>query len=142
VAPIIEELYVETGIATFEFRDFAFLGDGSVLAAEANRCAADQGKFWEYHDLLMYNIDNPALDGATRPTFDALAEHLGLDMTEFGQCMDGRVHQAEVEQSRADASARGVTGTPTIALNEELVTGIQTYGELFDMIEELANQQQ
>jgi len=141
VAPIIEQLYVEPGIATFEFRDFAFLGDGSVMAAEANRCAADQGKFWEYHDLLMLNLDNPALNGATRETFDALAEHLDLDMAAFGQCMDDRVHQADVEQSRADASARGVSGTPTIALNEEIVTGIQTYGELFDMIEELANQQ-
>jgi protein-disulfide isomerase len=97
--------------------------------------------FWEYHDLLMYNISNPELNGATRETFDALAEHLGLDMGEFGACMDERAHQDEVEQAREEASALGVEGTPTIALNGEIVTGISTYGELFDMIEELAGQQ-
>ncbi|CAN5715255.1 hypothetical protein BH23CHL2_BH23CHL2_21670 [soil metagenome] len=136
--PIIEELYVATGIATFEYRDFAFLSDASVMAAEAARCAGDQGMFWEYHDLIFYNVDNPNLNGLTRQTFDTLAEHLDLDMAEFETCMDSRTHQEAVAASYEEGSARGVEGTPTVLLNGEIVTGIQSYGELFDMIEEAA----
>ena len=138
--PVIEELYVATGIATFEYRDFAFLSDGSALAAEAARCAGDQDMFWEYHDLIFYNVDNPNLSGLTRETFDALAEHLGLDMAGFGECMDNRVHEDAVAASYEEGDALGVQGTPTVLLNGEIVTGIESYGELFDMIEEAAGQ--
>ncbi len=136
VEPVIEETYVATGLATFEFRDYAFLSDGSVLAAEAARCADDQGFFWEYHDLIFANVDNPNLPGLERTTFDLIARYLEMDMDAFGSCMDEHTHQTAVNQSREQASAIGVSGTPAILLNGELVTGIETYDELFQMIEE------
>jgi protein-disulfide isomerase len=124
-------------LATFEFRDYAFLGDESILAAEAARCANDQSKFWEYHDLIFYNVDNPNLSGLSRDSFDLFAEYLELDMAAFGTCMDDHTHQADVIGEREDATALGVGGTPTVLLNGEIVTGIETYDELFDMIEEM-----
>jgi len=45
--------YIKAGKVKLVSRDFAFLGDESLKAAEAARCAADQGKFWEYHDYLF-----------------------------------------------------------------------------------------
>ena len=45
--------YIKDGKVKLVSRDFAFLGDESIKAAEAARCAADQGKFWEYHDYLF-----------------------------------------------------------------------------------------
>lgn len=138
VEPVIEETFVATGMATFEYRDYAFLSDGSVLAAEAARCANDQDAFWAYHDLIFYNVDNPELAGLERISFDLFARYLELDMDEFGSCMDNHTHQAAVIESRQQASAIGVSGTPSILLNGELVTGIETYDELFQMIEEAA----
>lgn len=136
---MIEEQFVATGMATFEFRDYAFLNDDSVLAAEAARCAEDQGAFWDYHDLIFYNIDNPALTGLSRESFALFAQYLDLDMAAFETCMDERTHQDAVIADREAATAEGVRGTPTILLNGEIITGIETYGELFDMIEEAAN---
>lgn len=49
--------YVDAGKVRFVYRDFAFLGTESTRAAEAARCAGDQGKYWEYHDYL-YNHQN------------------------------------------------------------------------------------
>lgn len=47
--------YVEDGTLRLEWRDFPYLGDESVNAAVAARAAQEQGKFWEYHDLLYEN---------------------------------------------------------------------------------------
>jgi protein-disulfide isomerase len=48
---LVEE-YVESGTLRMEWRDFPYLGQGSLDAAVAARAAQEQGKFWEYHDLL------------------------------------------------------------------------------------------
>jgi len=139
VEPVIEETFVATGQAKFEYRDYAFLSEGSALAAEAARCADDQGAFWGYHDLIFYNVDNPQLPGLERTSFDLFALYLELDMESFGACMDNHTHQAAVNESRQQASAIGVSGTPAILLNGQLITGIESYDELFQMIEEAAS---
>ena len=140
VAPVIEDQFVATGLATFEYKNYAFLNENSVLAAAAAWCADDQGKFWEYHDLIFANADNPNLPGLTRATHDLFAEYLDLDMAAFGSCMDDHVHEADVIAEREEATALGVGGTPTILLNGEIVTNIQTYDELLQLIEEAANE--
>ena len=137
VEPALEESFVTTGQAKFEYRDYAFLGEPSIIAAESARCADDQGMFWPYHDLIYANVDNPNFDGLSREALDLYASYLELDMTIFAQCMDDRVHQDAVTQERQQAAAIGISGTPAILLNGELVTGIETYDELFQMIEEL-----
>jgi protein-disulfide isomerase len=48
----IRNTYVKDGSVKLVYRDFPFLGSESYKAAEAARCAAEQGKFWEYHDYL------------------------------------------------------------------------------------------
>lgn len=136
VEPLILEMFVTTGDVNFEFRNFAFLGDLSVLAAEATLCANDQGKYWEYHDLVFYNQQNPTLDGLNRSSLDIFAEHLQLDIESFASCMDNRTYEQDVIQEREQAVANGVDRTPTILLNDEIVTGIESWEELFVMIEE------
>ncbi len=53
VAPTLLEEYVETGQASIEYHYFSFLGPESFAAAEAAECANDQGRFWDYHDILF-----------------------------------------------------------------------------------------
>ena len=55
--------YVDEGKVQMVFKHFAFLGPESQWAAVASECAADQGKFWEYHDKL-YNSQQGENQGA------------------------------------------------------------------------------
>lgn len=51
----IIENYVKSGKVKFVFRNYAFLGPESNIAAEGSYCASEQGKFWEYHNFLFDN---------------------------------------------------------------------------------------
>ncbi len=70
--------YVAQGKIKFVYRDFTFLGEESRWAAEAARCAGDQGKFWEYHDYL-YNHQSGENQGAfSLDNLKSFAKTLGL----------------------------------------------------------------
>jgi len=53
----IVQNYIETGKANLVFVDLAFLGRDSPKAAAATYCAEEQGKYWEYHNLLYYETN-------------------------------------------------------------------------------------
>jgi protein-disulfide isomerase len=61
--PAITAEFIETGIASLELVHFPFLGPESFAAAEACECAGDQGRFWEYHDLLFQRQRTPNSGG-------------------------------------------------------------------------------
>ena len=56
----LKKEYIDTGKVKFYYRDFPLsqIHPGAQKAAEATRCAGDQGKYWEYHDLVFENQDN------------------------------------------------------------------------------------
>ena len=107
--------YVATGKVRFEFRDFPFLSAQSVPAAEAAACAADQAKFWPFHDTLFKN--QSAADAFSNARLKEMAKLLGLDTAAFNRCLDGGEKTQEVQQSLADAKAQGINSTPTIFVN-------------------------
>ncbi len=78
-----------------------------MLAAQAARCAGEQGKFWEMHDLLF--AAQPAL-AATNLT--ALAQALGLDQAQFGACLTSGRFSENIRMSVAGARTIGLHGTP------------------------------
>jgi len=109
--PGIQE-YVKDGKVKFIYRDWAFLGRESVKAAEAARCAEDQGKFWEYHDYL-YSHQNGENKGAfADENLKNFAEILGLEQTSFDQCLDSGKHSQAVADSKNEGTSAGITGTP------------------------------
>ena len=80
-------------------------------SARAALAAAEQGKFWEYHDkLFMEKKLTP--DGIKK-----IAQDLGLDMTRFEQDMASPQIRAKVQKDMIDAQKAGVSGTPTIFIN-------------------------
>jgi Na+/H+ antiporter NhaA len=82
------------------------------LAAEAAEAAADQGAFWEMHDLLLDNQD------ALRPDdLVAYAELLGLDVERFTNSLREHTGAARVAEDIDSADLSGVTGTPTFFIN-------------------------
>lgn len=141
VAKLVDE-YVTPGKASFEFRNFAFLGDESVLAAEASLCAEDQGKFWEYHDAL-FRIQGRENSGVySSAKLVELAQEVGLDVEAFQQCMERETHRQDVVDEREAAKKAGVNSTPTFFVNDTMIKGNVPYGDFVDAIEaELAKVQ-
>ena len=90
-------------------------------AANASRCAADQGKFWVMHDWLYAN-QSPTEDASafTQSRLADIGRTAGLDMSKFQPCLDHGTHDGEVATENADAPKQ-VTSTPTVYVNGHYV---------------------
>lgn len=110
--PLLVRDYVQTGKVKMSFKDFTIIGQDSVGAAHAARCAGEQGMFWEYHDELYGRWAGENTGWASLPNLDAMAAGVGLDLDAFAQCMAEGRHVAAIEASNSDARALGITGTP------------------------------
>ncbi len=111
----------------FVYFDLAFLGQESVDAADAAHCAQDQDKFWEYHDLLFGNAKNENAGDFKRENLDKFAQQLGLNMTQFGQCMDSHKYRDFIQAEAQEARRNGVSSTPTIFVNRTPLQGFVPY---------------
>jgi protein-disulfide isomerase len=109
----------------FVWRDVPIITAQSPKAAEAGQCAFDQGKFWQYHDLLYQRA--PALSVSDLKSY---AAELGLDTGRFNQCLDSGEKAAIVQKSEADARQRGFTATPDFLLNGEAIIGPPSFADL------------
>ncbi|MGH2461125.1 MAG: DsbA family protein [Chloroflexota bacterium] len=126
---------VPSGRVRFVWRNFAFLGPESVWAAEAAACAADQGKFWEYHDKLFDEQGGENQGGFSKANLERFASELGLDAAAFDHCLTSDQHQAAVEGERDVGTREGVDATPTIFVNGQKYVGPPTYDRLVAMID-------
>ena len=88
------------------------------LAAEASRCALEQGKFWEYHDLLFENPNKLNRNGLVEQ-----ARTLKLDEKQFDSCLSSGKYKAQIEQDRQLGLRAGVSGTPGFIINGNLLNG-------------------
>jgi protein-disulfide isomerase len=93
---------------------------GALPAAEAARCAATQGVFWEYHDLLYLAVPDFSREDLVR-----YAGRLSLDRDAFAACFDSRRFRKEVETDVAEGRAIGIRGTPTFLVNGAILVGAQ-----------------
>ena len=122
-----------SGKVKLAFRDFPLRSIHPLAqkAAEAARCAGDQGKYWEYHDLLFAKA--PELEGSS---LKAYATALGLDMTRFNECLQQDKYAALVEKDLQDGMQLGVSSTPTFFVNGRPVIGAQPFSVFEKIIEE------
>jgi protein-disulfide isomerase len=114
------------------FRDFPL--DGHPVArraAEAARCAKDQDKFWEYHDLLFANAPK-----ASPEQLKEFAKQVGLDVSSFERCLSSGTHAAAVQRDVDEGLRLGVTGTPGFFVNGRLLSGAQPLEQFVRAIEE------
>jgi protein-disulfide isomerase len=100
-------------------------------AAEAARCADDQGKFWPYHDRLYAAGTDLSSD-----QLRALAREVGVDMAAFEACIAARTHREEIEKDVDEGVRFGVTRTPTFFINGKPLTGAQPLDGFVRLIDE------
>ena len=100
----------------FVWADFPVITLESPKAAEAGRCAYDQGKFWEYQDYLYNNYQ-----GIEIPYLKLYAGGIGLDQAIFDQCLESGAKKAEVNLDFQDAIIRSINATPTFLINGKVV---------------------
>lgn len=111
------EKYVKTGKVYFTYIPFSFIGPESVRAAEAAYCAADQNKFWEFHDILFKNQGGENTGAFSDNKLINFAQKSGLNMAEFRSCFDSGKYKEKVQTDLNDGKTRGVTGTPSFIVN-------------------------
>ena len=103
-------------------RHYAFVRDESFWAAEASECAAEQGRFWEYRELLYRNQNLLREDGA-RDRLKAWAAQLGLDRSRFSSCLDTGRYAERVKAEAQQAKQLGARGVPAIFVDDQVVAG-------------------
>lgn len=127
--------YVKTGKVKFIYHDFAFLGDESSGAAQAARCAGDQGKFWQYHDYLFEHQNGENEGAFSNDHLKVFAQQLGLNADAFNGCLDSGKHKQDVENDTALGRKFGVTGTPTTFVNGKAITGAVPFSDFDQKIQ-------
>lgn len=100
-------------------------------AAEASACAADQDKFWEYHDRLFANQGKLALGDLKRHAAD-----LGLNATAFSECMESHKFARQVDEDLEAGNRVGVNGTPAFFINGRILGGAQPFDAFKRVIDE------
>ena len=135
--PQVIQNYVDTGKVYYTFHSFIVIDgndgtDASYRSANAAMCAADQGKFWAYHDTLYANQVTEDASLFTDERLATMAQNLGLDMTAFDQCYQAKQHASVIQNDINQGTSLKIGGTPSIFVNgtsvsyTNLLTSIDT----------------
>jgi protein-disulfide isomerase len=100
-------------------------------AAEAARCAGEQGKFWEYHDRLYSDSSK-----FTEDELKKAANEVGLDVDAFGACFAGGKFKGAVQKDLLEGAQLGLTGTPAFFINGREFSGAQPLEAFAAIIDE------
>lgn len=100
-------------------------------AAEAARCADDEGKFWEYHDRLYASSPNAAPEDLR-----LYAKDLGLNQELFDKCLARGKYKAAIQKDLNEAANLGLTGTPAFFINGRELSGAQSVQAISQIIDE------
>lgn len=131
--PKLIDAYVKTGKVKLVYHDFVVVdsippvGNESRDAANAALCANDQGKFWQYHELIFWNQPASEKTGAYSQArlLDMGRMVPGLDTNKFDSCVKDGTYNSQVLSAKAPA---GVNSTPGIFVNNKyLGTGLVSY---------------
>jgi len=134
VQPQLIADYVKTGKILFEFKNLAFLGDESVQSAEAGACAADQGKFWTFHDVIFANQAGENKGAFSASRLEQIATMAGLNLDQYRSCMSDGTHKKDVAATTAEGNALPITSTPSFVIGGQAVV-FSTYANLTTAID-------
>jgi protein-disulfide isomerase len=120
----LKKNYIDTGKVRFYSRDMPLdFHANAMRAAQAARCAIDQGKFWQLRDVMGANPDKLDLDHIV-----GFAAELKLDPTAFRSCVTSEKYKEAVQSDVMEAMKIGANGTPTFVVGKSTPDGVD--GEL------------
>lgn len=138
----LKKNYIDTGKVRFYSRDLPLdqLHPNAIRAAQAARCAADQGQYWKMRDLMGSNPDKLDMDNLV-----ADAGTLKMDTKAFRGCVESQKYKEAVQTDVLEAMKIGAEATPTFVLGKstpqgvdgELIVGAQPYSEFEKAISQL-----
>lgn len=99
------------------------------LAHMASMAAAEQGKFWEYHDKLFVSTSKLKPDDLRQ-----YARELGLDLGRFEDALKTAKFKSQIDADTSEAATLGVTGTPAFFVNGRFLNGAKPFEEFAKLI--------
>jgi protein-disulfide isomerase/rhodanese-related sulfurtransferase len=132
--PVVRQIRIKyANQIRFVFRQFPLVHTHpfSERMAEASECASEQGKFWEAVDEIYSRQTDLSDDGLKRD-----AAEIGLDPSQFSQCLASGAEAARVKRDREDGKALGVNGTPTFFIGRQAVMGVPDFDEFSRRIDQ------
>jgi len=117
------------------FRDFPIHGEKAIQIAQGAYCAGDQGKYWEYHDLLFEKQKELYKAESLKETLCSFALELGLDESRFNSCLESNKFTKVIDNNFQLGQKVGVSGTPSFFINGKLLVGAQPYESFKVLIE-------
>jgi protein-disulfide isomerase len=135
--PDIRKNFVETGKIRWRFIDYPLpMHKNTWQAARAAACADEQGKFWQFHDLLYQNQDQWNGEATNNPDkfMKQFGKQVGADPAKFDECVDSKKYQAKVQAHYQLAMARQIQQTPTFIIGDQQAASAFSYDEMAKMI--------
>lgn len=126
IAKQVIDTYVATGKVYYTFHQFPIVDRNAALkeshqAANASMCASEQGRFWDYHDMLYANWNGENQGSLRDKRLIAFAEAIGLDMNAFQTCFSENRYKDQINADLALGNKWGVKGTPSLFVNGLLI---------------------
>ena len=134
--PFIDQ-YVRSGKVKVAYINFPIesIHRNAVVTAEAAMCAAAQNKFWQYHTGLFNTQAQWAPMPDPRPVLDSIAKTVGVDVAEWGKCVDSKRMLPLINADRDRAAAAGVGSTPSFLIGDQVLAGAQPLDDMRPAIE-------
>ena len=132
IQPALEKIQAEyKDRMAFAYKDVPLpMHANAQKASEAAHCAGVQGKYWQYHDVI---VTKKQLDV---PSLKEVARGLQLDLDAFSKCVDSGDKASIVKAHMAEAQSLGLQGTPSFFINGRFFSGALSYEKLREIVEE------
>ena len=96
-----------------------------LLSARFVECASQQGKFWDYHDILVEKQKDWKKLINAYPSFELMAQQVNLDMEKMNVCLQDNKVDTIIDEHKQEGIQLKVRSTPTYFVNGNIVVGLK-----------------
>ena len=132
--PIVNETYIQAGKVSLVYKYFPFVGFDSMNAALAGQCAQEQGKFWQFHQLLFANQKPIDSGWVSKDKLKIFASQISeLDLQKFSECLDSERYKDHINKDLEMANKYQLRATPSFIIvnsdgtDPEILTGAHPF---------------
>lgn len=117
----LKKNYIDTGKVRFYSRDLPLdsMHPNAIRAAQAARCASEQGQFWAIRDIMGANPTKLDMDSLV-----ADAASLKMDTAKFRSCVESEKYKQAIQTDVLEAMKIGADGTPTFVIGKSTPEGV------------------